>query len=101
MSSISEIFPVVIEYNKVKIKTKALKISYPRKECLYKIVLPSKISTFNQCWLARKNSFWKLIVGATIERDLIKAITEAILSYEEQYIEDARTAKPGLKLQSA
>ncbi len=101
MSAITEIFPVVIEYNQLKIKTKTLKISYPKKECLYKIVLPSKISAFNQCWRARKNSFWKLIMGATIERDLVKAITEAILSYEEQYKEGARTAKSGLKLQSA
>lgn len=77
------IFPITIRYKGCAITTKALKLPYLPEGVIYKVVLISKLSATNQCWLNREKSSWGLIMGRDIGNELINAIREAILAYEE------------------
>ena len=76
------IFPIKFNYNGADYETKVLKHTY-RQQVLYKMVMPSAVSTVQQCWLAiNKENQWKLIIGA-IDKALMQNIIAAIKKQEQ------------------
>jgi len=77
------IFSIRFNYLQAIAKMKVLKIIYPDKEVIYKIVLDS---SFNQpvrdCWLQYQPQGWVILLGHQLDKRLASAITAAISSRE-------------------
>lgn len=76
------IFPVKFNYNGTPFETKVLKHTY-RRETLYKIAMPSAVSTVQQCWLAlNKDGEWNLIMGDA-NQALVQHLINVISTQEQ------------------
>ncbi|WP_460740907.1 hypothetical protein [Mucilaginibacter myungsuensis] len=76
------IIPVKFSHNGITIATKALKYAY-RREVLYKIALPSSISSVQQCWISKNADEWKLVMGTDNEQKMMLELITAIKQQEQ------------------
>jgi hypothetical protein len=75
------IFSISFNYLHKIADIKVLKMVYPDKDVIYKIVLNS---SFNQpvrdCWLQHQPQGWVILLGHQLDQHLVNAITTAISS---------------------
>ena len=77
----NSIFPIKFSYNSKCFETKALRCAGKR-EILYKIALPSAVSTVQQCWISNKGEQWKVLIGAESNKTLMLELITAIKRHE-------------------
>jgi hypothetical protein len=75
----SKIFRVNFHYLQHAVHIKVLKVVYGGGETIYKIVLNSALSKWNNvCWLQRRLQDWVILLGPEPDEKLKLAITSAI-----------------------
>jgi hypothetical protein len=90
------IFPLVLKYKGKLIHTKGIKCSYGTHETIYKIALPSSLSTVRLCWLIRDGETCKLEFNVEMEPALKTLLIDAVTGYDE-----TKSIYPGLELKTA
>jgi len=79
----ADIFTISFNYLQQVAKMKVLKISYPGRRAIYKVVLSSCFhQTVRDCWLQHGPQGWMILLGQGLADDLKRAITTAI-SFQE------------------
>jgi hypothetical protein len=76
--------------------TKGIKCSYGDCQIMYKIVLPSSLSTVQLCWIIKDGETWELEFGVEMEPTLKTLLIDAVINYDE-----TKSIYPGFKLKSA
>lgn len=90
------IFPVALQYKGTLIHTKGIKCAYGSHYVIYKIALPSSLSTVQLCWMIRDSETWKLEFSVEMEPALKTLLIDAVTIYEE-----TKSIYPALELKSA
>jgi len=75
------ILPIKFNYNGVGIDTKVLKYAY-NSEVMYKVALPSAVSATQQCWISKNQDEWRMVMGTSAERAILKDLITAIKKQE-------------------
>ncbi|MBK0378964.1 hypothetical protein [Mucilaginibacter segetis] len=77
--SVSKVFTISFSHLKKAYRAKVLKVIYSNTESIYKIALTSSINNGSQVhWLQRQDGKWEIVLGNSLNKKLIEAITNAI-----------------------
>jgi len=79
----ADIFTINFNYLQQVSQMKVMRISYPSRRAIYKVVLSSNFrQNLRDCWLAHEQQGWVTVLGQELADDLKRAITTAI-SFQE------------------
>jgi hypothetical protein len=77
------IFSVVLTYKGTLIQTKGIKCAYMSHEIIYKIALPSSLSTTQLCWIIKAGEIWKMEFDVAMDPALKASLINAVACYNE------------------
>jgi hypothetical protein len=79
----ADIFTISFNYLQQPAQMKVLKISYPGRRAIYKVIISSGFrQTVRDCWLQHGPQGWVILLGQGLADELKRAITTAI-SFQE------------------
>jgi hypothetical protein len=90
------IFPIVLKYKGTLVQTKGIKCAYGSQDIMYKIVLPSSLSTVQLYWIIRDGETWQPGFDVVMEPALKISLINAVAEYDE-----TKSICPALELKSA
>jgi len=93
------LLPIKFNCNGVGIETKVLKYAY-NGEVMYKVALPSSVSATQQCWIAKNEENWRMVMGTATEQAILKDLIAAIKKQEQLQLVYPKAA-PAHELKSA